>query len=271
MFFSALVEKENLVPKDAKRHVRSERLRDYFDLQLRFAQEISEIASLTLIDAVAQYTNFYQRFGLGRIEGKPESPIWYHYVKHLSSLTTHNQRVQWTQTFFLTSPEEPRLPNRHHFGCFACDPLNPEGFIRIHFTNQDSDDGSGPLHRGKISNRKQELREMFRFIKSIYPSAKSVRGGSWLYNIWAYQRLFPLVYSDSCAIAKTDLHFDGNSSWGQFLDYRERVKPNLRDVFLKRLDQLDLENLWRAFPLPALRTLAPIDAFYEFYDVDSMV
>ena len=257
-----------MVAIHAERLARSERLRDYFDLQLRFAQAISEIGSLALTETVTQYTNFHRRFGLGRIGDGPESPAWRRYVDHLRGLETHDQRVQWTQTFFLESPQERSLPNRHHFGCFACDPLYEEGFIRIHFTNEDQNDGAGPLHRGKIERRKRELREMFRFVQATYPAAQSVRGGSWLYNIQAYQRLFPRAYSDSRVIATTGLRFDGNSSWGQFLDYREQIKPELRDVFLQNLKSLDMTQLWHAFPLPTLRTEAPIEVFYAFYDLD---
>ena len=57
--------------------------------------------------------------------------------------------------------------------------------------------------------------------------------------------------------------------WGQFLDHRERIKPELREVFLQNLSKLDMDNLWRVFPLPALITNAPVEVFYDFYDVDA--
>jgi hypothetical protein len=251
---------------DAERRLRAERLHGYFDLQLRFAQTIAEVGSLPLADTVAQYTNFHRRFGFGLLQSAPVSAAWTRYIDHLSLLKTHDQRVAWTQAFFLQSPEESAPANEHRFGCFSCSPPNAEGILRIHFVNRDNDGNTGPLHHAKIDRRKRELKEMFAFIKSAYPSAKGVRGTSWLYHTQAYRRLFPLQYSQSRVIRKTALRFDGSSSWGQFLDHREHIKPDLRDLFLKNLNQLDMDNLWRVFPLPALMTNAPVAVFYDFYD-----
>lgn len=42
------------------------------------------------------------------------------------------------------------------------------------------------------------------------------------------------------------------------------MKPELRQRFLAGLDTLDVERPWRSFPLPALATEAPIEAFHRF-------
>lgn len=252
----------------AERQARAERLRGYFDLQLRFAQTVAEVGSLPLSDAVARYTNFHRRFGFGTLQGAPKSAAWGRYIDRLNLLQTHDQRVAWTQACFLQAPEERAPAHEHRFGCFSCSPPNAEVVLRIHFVNRDSDGNSGPLSRTKIDRRKRELCEMFTFIKSAYPEATSVRGTSWLYHTEAYRRLFPVAYGDSRVIRKTALRFDGSSSWGQFLDHREHIKPDLRDVFLRNLKQLDLDRLWRVFPLPALMTNAPVEVFYDFYNID---
>lgn len=214
-----------------ERQIRSERLRDYFDLQLRFAQTVADIAALPLSDTVAHYTNFHRRFGLGRLHGPPCSTEWSRYIDQLSRSQTHEQRVAWTQMFFLQSPEESPPTNQYHFGCFSCDPPNEAGFVRIHFSNQDNSGGTSSLKYTKIESRKRELRDMLTFIKSAYPSAEGVRGGSWLYHLQAYRRLFPTPYAESRTILKQGIRFDGTSSWGQFLDHQEHIKPNLRDRF----------------------------------------
>lgn len=251
-----------------ERQIRSERLRDYFDLQLRFALKVADIASLSLADTVAQYTNFHRRFGLGRLHSPPRSAEWSRYIDQLSRLHTHEQRMAWTQTFFLQSPEESPPANQHHFGCFSCEPPNAEGLIRIHFVNRDNDGGTSSLKQTKIEKRKRELRDMFTFIKSAYPAAEGVRGGSWLYHLQAYRRLFPLQYAESRVILKQGIRFDGTSSWGQCLDHQAYIRADLRDMFLQNLNHLDMDHLWQAFPLPALGTSAPIHIFYDFYDVE---
>jgi hypothetical protein len=252
----------------AERRIRSERLYGYFDLQLRFAQAVAEIGSLPFADAVALYTNFHRRFGLGRLQGVPCSAAWTRYIDPLSRLKTHDQRVAWTQAFFLQSPEERPPANEHQFGCFSCAPPNAEGIIRIHFASRDNNGGRSSLDHSKIDGRKRELKEMFAFIKLAYPSSKGIRGTSWLYHIQAYRRLFPLQYAASRTIKKTGLRFDGTSSWGQFLNHQEQIKPDMREKFLQNLNKLEMENLWRVFPLPALITYAPVEAFYDFYHVE---
>ena len=108
---------------------------------------------------------------------------------------------------------------------------------------------------------------MFTYVKQTYADAKEVRGGSWLYHLEAYRRLFPPVYGDSRQVQEGNTSFQGTSNWGQFLDHREGVKSALREQFLENLKKLEMHRLWEIFPLPAYRTHAPIQAFYDLYNV----
>ncbi|MDR3509464.1 MAG: hypothetical protein P4L64_16360, partial [Caulobacteraceae bacterium] len=139
------------------------------------------------------------------------------------------------------------------------------GMVRIHFNNRDSADGVSPLSAAKIGARRAELGAMFAFLRQTFPQARRVRGGSWLYNLEAYRRLFPPVYGQSRRIPEGAVRYSGTSSWGQMLDFRGAVRPVARDHMLAHLPDLTLEALWRAFPLRALRASAPIEAFYDFY------
>jgi hypothetical protein len=246
---------------------RAERLRDYFDLQLRFAEAVAAAAALPLADAVAQCTNFYRRFGLGSLQSALIAPAWQQYTAPLMTLETHEHRVAWTQAFFVQSPPERLPPGQRPFGCFSCDPPDADGRVRIHFANRDND-GISPLSRTKIATRRQELIAMFTHVKHTCAEAKEVRGGSWLYHLEAYRRLFPPIYGDSRAVLEGITHFQGTSSWGQLLDHREGVKPAVRAQFLENLTRLDMHRLWEVFPLPACRAHAPIEAFYDFYHID---
>ena len=251
------------VPQSARtieRAARAARLQDYFALQLHFAEVVAARAALPLADAVAQFTNFYRRFGFG-LWRAPIAPAWQHCTAHLLTLETHNQRVAWTQAFFVQLPPERLPPGRQQFGCFGCDPPDADGRVRIHFTNNDTD-GIGPLSRTKIGTRRQELHAMFTYTKHTYAEARAVRGGSWLYHLEAYRRLFPPVYGESRTVQEGTAHFQGTASWGQFLDHCEGVKPALRAQFLANLTKLDRHRLWEAFPVPTYSTQAPIQAFY---------
>jgi hypothetical protein len=264
------MEKDNQPARTSARAARAERLWDYFDLQLRFAEAVTATAALPLAATVAQCTNFYRRFGLGRLQGAPIAPEWKKYTAQLMTLETHEQRVAWTQACFVQSPPEGLPPGQRQFGCFSCDPPDADGRVRIHFANRDND-GIGPLSRTKIDTRRQELQAMFTYVKQTYADAKEVRGGSWLYHLEAYRRLFPPVYGDSRAVLEGSSHFQGTSSWGQFLDHREDIKSALREQFLENLSKLDMHRLWEVFPLPACSAHAPIPAFYDFYDIDAAI
>jgi hypothetical protein len=117
--------------------------------------------------------------------------------------------------------------------------------------------------------RRQDLHAMFTYVQHAHKEAQAVLGGSWLYHLEAYRRLFPLVYGESRVVQEGIAHLQGTSSWGQFLDHREAVKPALREQFLANLATLDMQRLWEAFPLPTYSAQAPIQAFYDWYHVEA--
>ncbi len=60
------------------------RLRDYFDLQLHFADVVAAKAALPLTEVVEQYTNVYRRFGFGIWPDAPRALQWDQYKVHSS-------------------------------------------------------------------------------------------------------------------------------------------------------------------------------------------
>jgi hypothetical protein len=240
---------------------------DFLDLQLRFAEALAGRTGRALGETVALYTNFHRRFGLGLVTGLPDTPEWAAYADRLAGLRHHDDRLDWTLEFYDRSPPETPPPGRHTFGCFACDP--PEaGQVRIHFANRDAD-GTSPLAAAKLALRQGELRSMFDFVRVAYPDAASVRGGSWLYNLDAYRRLFPPDYAASRRMPERPLSFQGYSSWGQFLDHRGAVRAAPTRQFLAGLADLDPGRIGAAFPLPALEVTAPIESFYDCYGISA--
>ena len=252
------------VPGRAERAVQ---LRDYFALQLHFADVVAAKAAWPLPEVVEHYTNFYRRFGFGIWPDAPRVPEWYYYTAHLQTLATHDQRLAWTHTFYAQLPPE-RLPaGRQQFGCFGCDPPDADGRVRIHFTNHDTD-GTSPLSRAKMGARRQELQALFMYVQQTHAAAaQSVLGGSWLYHLEAYRRLFPPAYGASRIVQEGNAHLQGQTCWGQFLDHREAVRAVLREQLLANLAKVDMQRLWEAFPVPTYNVQAPIQAFYDLYQV----
>jgi hypothetical protein len=238
----------------------------YFDLQLRFAEILALRSRRPLGDTVALYTNFHRRFGLGVVAGLPATPAWVSFASRLDALPGHAERLAWTLEVYHRSAPEMPPPGRHVHGCFACDPPDRNGAVRIHFGNRDND-GESPLCASKIAQRRGELRAMFGLVRTTYPAAVSVRGGSWLYHLEAYRRLFPAAYVASRRQPERVPSLQGYSSWGQFLDHRGWVRPGPRARFLDNLETLDPLRIAAVFPLPALEVAGDIAEFYAQYGV----
>lgn len=250
--------------KPVSRAEKAVRFRPYFDLQLRFAEAMATACGEVLAASVAGNTNFHRRFGLGRIDDGKCAPEWADYLELLAGAETHEARLDATCAFFARCPDERKPDNEVRFGCFGFELQGERGAVRIHFGNRE-EGGISPLSRTRMAERHRELREMFAHIRAAHPEASRVRGGSWLYRVEAYRRLFPTGYVKSCAPAHGFMRFDGTSSWGQFLDRQGDVKPDLRAIFLRNLPTLDPKSPEDTFPLPAMRAEAPIELFYEFY------
>jgi hypothetical protein len=247
-----------------------ERYRDFFDLQLRFAEAVAEKASTPIADAVLRFTNFHRRFGLGDApaDGAP-GPAWHEYARGLEALTTHQQRADWTQRFYARAAEEqPAFPD-HVFGCFEFYARDATDIVWLHFYNRDVLNGDvwGPLSKARIGVRRCELESMFATIRKRFPNARYVEGRSWLYGTEAYRRLFPDDYVRSRVIIESGDRFQGMSRWGQFLDRNGNVKPELKEMFLRNIARLNADRLWETFPLPSFHVRAPIDVFYDCYGI----
>lgn len=261
-------DRQRLTLSSANRPRQADRLREYFDVQLRFAAAVADRSDLALGEACARYTNFHRRFGLGRIDGRPTSAHWHRYARCVEELGDHESRVRWTQEHFIASPPETPRPGGLRAGCFGCE-LRADGAARIHFENLDAADGVGPLSTSKRVRRFQELVDLFTRIHRDWPEVTYVVGGSWLYHLVAYRRLFPPAYLRSIAPPTRTPRFDGTSSWGQFLDHRGEVHIDRVAAFRGRLEGLDLDSLRSSFPLPVLAACSPIEAFFEFYAIGS--
>ena len=247
------------------RAARAERLGGYFDLQLQLAERMAAVSGRPLADTVLVYTNLHRRLGLGM--PKPPAAAWGPFVERLTALPTRAERVVWTQETYAAAPDEPIPPGQTRFGCFACEPADDEGAVRIHFYNREQDDEVGPLGLEKLPRRRSELTAMFGHVRATWPQAQTLRGASWLYHIEAYRRLFPEAYVASRQPISRHIPLQGTSTWGQLIDHRELVRPGPAAAFTANLERLDPEAPWFAFPLRALETQAPLALFYEFYGV----
>ncbi len=157
-----------------------------------------------------------------------------------------------------------------YFGCFRFD--FHTGFqgdtsvIKLHFHNRDYS-GYGPLSRERQAERIKDLNNMFISIKQNYPDARVVRGGSWLYNIQAYKRLFPPSSVTNMAVEA--IPFPRTSGiWGQFLNSEGEVKREMADGFLTKVNHArTIDQLLQCFDFRILYPSAKVEDFYAHFQL----
>ena len=232
----------------------------FFDLQLQFADKVMVLSDLPLARALLEYTNLYVRFGLGR-DFDPAHPIWWEYLAGLQD--AHDSR-EWTYRFYLTRPEAMAAPvTVASFGCFSYARLSGD-LIRLHFRNAETD-GHSPLGIERLDQRLADLTALFEHVKRTQGHPLQVVGASWLYNVDAYRRLFPVSYLATAHVI--DHRFQHMPLWGQFLDRAGEIKESMTRQFLERLErQASLDSLNRCFPFQVLRVEGSVTEFYDFYE-----
>ncbi|MEQ8483149.1 MAG: hypothetical protein RIB46_02180 [Pseudomonadales bacterium] len=239
---------------------RARHMRDYVDLQLRFAARLAEAGGLDPAEALLRYTNLHRRLALGPPDVHGPHPAWFDFAGRLLTLPDHDARVACAVAAWAAAGAEPPLPNQQRFGAFGCNPPDADGLVRIHFSPDDGDDVS-PLAAGKVARRRAELAALTRHVAGWQPRARAIRGTSWLYHLDAYRRLFPSAYAQSATLHGPGLSFAGNANWGQFVTFRGEFKAEAGARMRANLQRLDPGRPWLAFPLPALTVQAPVDVF----------
>ncbi|WP_437320280.1 hypothetical protein [Sorangium sp. So ce385] len=245
----------------ASRDGRTILAREFFDLQLTFAETAAALSGLSLELALLNYTNLYVRFGLGR-DFDSEHELWRAYV---AGLKTAADARAWTYRYYLMAAEANTSPAvLAAVGCFSYAVLD-SNVVRLHFRNVDPE-GCSPLSAARYGQRRAELTKLFARIKSEFAQELVVAGVSWLYNLNAYRRLFPRDYVAS-ARAVHGL-YRSMPLWGQFLHHGGGVKTTMARTFLEAIaERRSIAELGDCFPLPVLTVEAPIQSFYAFYGV----
>jgi hypothetical protein len=231
----------------------------FFNLQIIFARKMTQLTRQSYTDVILHRTAMYRILGLDW-NLDPKHPVWQAYITGLHQADTD---TDWSYQFYLERADQIPSYDNPHWGCFGYEYWSERRLIHLHFWNLD-DSGFGPLSHQRKEVRLGELRWMFTHIKRAHPDAKAVSGSSWLYNLEAYRRLFPVEYGFSARIDAPRL--TARSLWGQFLRYDGRLNEERASVFLNRLNRLEDEHQHaQCFPYQVLLTEAPISLFYIFY------
>lgn len=233
----------------------------FLDLQFTFAERVAHLAGIPLRCALLDYTNIYVRLGLGRCFDS-EQARWQMY---LSGLAANADGRDWTYQRYLQNAEANTSPAvEAAFGCFSYAILD-SGDAKLHFRNAETGAVS-PLSDARCQRRRAELTALFDNLKRTRGSELMVTGSSWLYNLNAYNRLFPRQYSFSAKVIRS--RFQSMSLWGQFVDHQGQLKDEASIPFLQTLVECrSLNDLDCCFPFQAVGVRAPAQTFYDFFGI----
>lgn len=231
----------------------------FFDLQLSFARRLAERFQLALGDTLYHYTTFTKSFGQEDWEG------------YLAGLAQTADPTEWTYQWYLArrdldaAPDDVTFYGHTLFGCFYY-VVRDETIIRPHFIKNEWP-GQRPLSRERQVVRQAELRRMFAHIRHHVPTAQTVHGNSWLYNLEAYRRLYPPAYTAALPISVED-EFQFLALWGQCFDANWQPKAAVTQTLLDRVDTLEtLADLRLCFPYQIRQPSCAIAEFYAFYEI----
>ena len=238
--------------------------KEFLTLQVKFAQKIVEVSNQALADVLIDYTILRTLFDL-RVSHDTPNPLWNEFIQ---GFCTSDNPEDWTYKFYrqrmTVNPDVS--DDRRFFGCFSyVYPWRGTEKLRLHFENRETSD-HGTLSKERMAIRKSELSVMFRYIQANHPDVETVRGGSWLYNIPAYLRLFPPDYVKTAKPVGYETTFW--ALWGQFVARHGSVRQPAAAQFLVCLKaQKTVEGCLQCFPYQVLRPECSIEIFYDFYNL----
>lgn len=237
--------------------------KELFLLIVEFAKKKAEILHIDLIESIKTYTPIYYLIGNNSWEFREDSTYWEEFLQRYNS---GEDLVELLYDMYIKNRKQ--FSDHQWFGCFRYsykEDQNGDGVIKIHFLNNRSSK-EGPLSSSQKGSRLEELREMFQDIKKNYPQAEYVQGGSWLYNLESYKRLFPEEYIDN--LKSTKPQTDLLTIWGQFVNSEWEIKEDLAKEFLEKLrDVTSEEELSTIFKYPELFPKSEIKYFYKHYNI----
>lgn len=254
--------------KHPKGREAAEIARTFFGVQLRYAEVIGARLGLSLAEAITFHTNFHRLFAYGNLSKMPPHSEFVALALAVAAIGDVEARLDHLIDAYAKRPPDPWPADRYPFGDhFAHEAPNADGVVRIHFRNRFNTSEHGPLHSANIPQRRADLTAMVASIAERWPDTKAIVGGSWLYNLEAYRRLFPAEFGASRTPLVGPRPTHGLSTWGQFLDHRGRGKPDVIAQFEQKLDTLDAAQPWLSFPYQVLATTAPFAAFRREFGV----
>lgn len=263
---------------------------EYFDAQVHFAFQWANLSDEPLDNTLLRMTALYRRITDKKPPKDGDVDVrWKALLDKTSVLKKVEDVSKAAYAIYLmqnhsvySDPVYPKNDDKH-FGYFSFDHYPPNELtgekdrIKIHFINRNRGDKSG-LDNSFLPQRQENLRRMFSRIRNLYPEAQNVIGGSWLYALPGYRDSFPPDFTQNMKrlVPKgfehipnsvSNMSFEGNSVWGQFVNRKGGVRQQVYDKFIRSVtDAKNLDDLVNAFPNVPYQPKSHISVFYDWID-----
>jgi hypothetical protein len=246
----------------------------HFSLQYEYANRTAKVLNIPIEQTLMEFTQFWRRIHnplelkANKMEWSFDSttPQW----RELSDRINHNEPADIVAYELYIKNNSTVETEKNYFGCFRYNfiqqVVDEKGIIEIHFKNRDTSK-YGPLTKERKHARFHDLKSMFEYISKNHPEAKVVRGGSWLYNLNSYRRLFPKIFTKDMKVE--EIPFPRTSGiWGQFLTSDGKVNDSMkRDFLLKVNNATNADQLLQCFEFKILFPIAGIENFYSHFAI----
>ncbi len=235
--------------------------KELIDLIIQYAKKKSQISRLNIVETIKNFTPIYYLIGNYDWEFNKNSIYWKEFLERYEK---GEDLVELVYDMYTKNYQE--FSSHKWFGCFRyryVENEKAEGIVKMHFLN-DRTNKEGPLSSNQKERRLKELKMMFEDVKKNHPNTKFVQGGSWLYNLESYKRLFPKEYfiNMKSICPKPQMLV----IWGQFINSEWGINKERAENFLHRLENCkteeDLENM---FEFIELFPKCEIKYFYDYY------
>ena len=234
---------------------------EFAALQLTMVDRFVELGLGTYSDGVHQLTNFKRRLGLGAPADPPVDGTWKALLRVIEDAADQPSRVDLVMDAYRSLPRPVPTHIADGWPTVGAFSIQVSGAVaRTHFYVLEHDDTS-PFHSSKLALRKQEFDSVFAKVKAENPRLERVAGGSWMYTTSSYSSMFPVAHVANGRVREGQHTFRGMSHWGQFLDFRWRLRENLADEFRQWVAAWTGDDPCGLFPIPTIEVDSPISLF----------
>lgn len=236
--------------------------KDFFQFQLDFARLWAEKQHIDFNEVLFKNTCLYVRL-LGYSDiNRPtmQNAEWVAILKNLPS--DKEKQSAYIYKLYLNF-EKNKKPVPPPTACFTYTYHTDQNIFELHFVNADP---KGNFSKDRTALRFTELKHIFTEIKNKNHNDAKVKIGTWMLNLDAFKRFFPIEFTQQATFLETPLT-QNYTHWGQFLTKEGDLKKESAIHFLHTVQCKQFDHINKYFPLPAKISFLPLPYFYRFYAI----